>query len=176
LITPVRLASSGLLAVNLTLVIELLGFLVMLGILARWVYPPIIRAAEARQKQVADQLAAAEKARQEAERLRAGSENEMQQARVEAQRIIEAANRSGDRLRQEAQQRAQEEGQRIVEQAHKEIEAERQRAIQAIRTEAADLVVEATRRVLGESLDGERHRKLIDEAIAQVQREPSAAQ
>jgi F-type H+-transporting ATPase subunit b len=173
---PVLLASSGLLAVNLTLVIELLGFVIMLAILARWVYPPVLRAAEARQKQVADQLAAAEKGRQEAERLRRETEGEMQRARVEAQGIIEAANRSGDRLRQEAQQRAQEEGQRIVDQAKKEIEAERQRAIQAIRAEAADLVVDATRRVLGESLDGDRHRKLIEEVIAQIEKEPSAAQ
>jgi F-type H+-transporting ATPase subunit b len=174
--TPVRLASSGLLAVNLTLVIELLGFLVMLGILARWVYPPVIRAAEARQKQVADQLAAAERARQEAERRLDEAESGLQESRIEAQRIIEAANRSGERLNQEAQERAQQEGHRIIEQAKKEIEAERQRAIQAVRAEAADLVVEATRRVLRESLDGERQRKLIEEVIAQVAREPSAAQ
>ena len=63
----VLLASSGLLAVNLTLVIELLGFIVMLGILARWVYPPVMAAAQARQKQIADQLAAAEQARKEAQ-------------------------------------------------------------------------------------------------------------
>jgi F-type H+-transporting ATPase subunit b len=174
--TPVRLASSGLLAVNLTLVIELLGFVVMLAILARWVYPPVIRAAEARQKQVADQLAAAEKARQDAEQRLGEVDSQLQQARVEAQGIIEAANRSGDRLRQEAQQRAGEEAQRIVEQARKEIESERQRAIQEIRAQAADLVVETTRRVLGESLDGERQRKLIEDVIAEVAKEPSAAQ
>src|SRR5438105_19685 len=172
----VLLASSGLLAVNLTLVIELLGFIVMLGILARWVYPIVMAAAQARQKQIADQLAAADRARREAEQRRAEGEAQLQEARVEAQRIIEAANRSGERLIKEAQERAQQEAQRIVEQAKKEIEAERQRAIQAIRAEAADLVVDATRRVLGESLDGDRHRKLIEEVIAQVAEESSAAQ
>jgi len=172
----VLLASSGLLAVNLTLVIELLGFIVMLGILARWVYPPVMAAAQARQKQIADQLAAAEQARKEAQARQREQESVLQEARAQAQRIVEAANRSGERLSQEAQQRAQQEAQRIVEQAKKEIEAERQRAIQAIRAEAADLVVDATRRVLGESLDGDRHRKLIEEVIAQVAGESSAAQ
>src|SRR5437899_12297923 len=104
----VRLAEAplGPLTLDATFLVEVVAFLVMLAILARWVYPPIMRAAEARQKAVADQLAAAEKARQEGERYLAESDAQMQQARGEAQRIIEAANRSGQRLVQEAQEPA----------------------------------------------------------------------
>lgn len=174
----VRLAEAplGPLQLNATFLVELVAFLIMLGILARWVYPPIMRAAEARQKQIADQLVAAETARKDAERYLAQAQARVQEARGEAQRIVEGADRAGERLRQEAQDKAQEDARRIVEQAKKEIDAERQRAIQAIRRETADLVVSATQRVLGESLDGERHRKLIEQAIAGVTREPSAAE
>lgn len=167
-------APLGPLTLDATFLVELFAFLLMLAILARWVYPPVIRAAEARQKQVSDQLAAADKARKDAEQHRTQAQGEVQQARQEAQRIIETANRSGERVRQDAQERAQEEGRRIVEQAKKEIDVERQRAIQAIRQETADLVVSATQRVLGESLDGERQRKLIEQAIEEIAKEPSA--
>jgi F-type H+-transporting ATPase subunit b len=172
----VRLAEAplGPLQLNATFVVELVAFLIMLGILAKWVYPPVMKAAEGRQKQIADQLAAADQARKDAEQYLQQSEAAVQQARVEAQQIIERANRSAEQLRQQAQEKAQEEARRIVEQAKKEIDAERQRAIQAIRQEMADLVVNATQRVLGETLDGDRHRKLIEQAIAQVEKEPSA--
>ncbi|HYM49790.1 MAG TPA: F0F1 ATP synthase subunit B [Candidatus Limnocylindrales bacterium] len=174
----VRLAEAplGPLQLNATFLVEMVAFLIMLGIMARWVYPPIMRAAEARQKQIADQLAAAERARQEAEARSKEEERILQEARERAQQIIDAASRSGERLRQEAQEKAQEEARRIVEQAKKEIDAERQRAIQAIRQQMGDLVISATQRVLGETLDGDRQRRLVEQAIAQVEKEPSAAQ
>ena len=152
---------------------EFAAFLVMVAILARWVYPPVMRAAEARQKQIADQLAAAERVRKDAEHDLAQAQAQAHEARAEAQRIIEAANRSSERLRQEAQEAAQDDARRIVEQAKKEIDAERQRAIQAIRRETADLVVGATQRVLVETLDDELHRKLIAQTIAQVTDKPT---
>jgi F-type H+-transporting ATPase subunit b len=165
----------GPLQLNATFVIELVAFLIMLGILARWVYPPVMRAAEARQKQIADQLAAADRARKGAEQYLAQSDAAVQQGRVEAQRIIEAANRSAERLQKDAQEKAQAEAHRIVEQAKKEIDAERERAIQAIRLQLADMVVSATERVIGESLDGERDRKLIERAIQEVGAEQRAS-
>ena len=152
---------------------EFVAFLVMLTILARWIYPPLMRAAEARQKQIADQLAAAEGVRKDAEHYLAQAQAQAQEARAAGQRIIEAANRSSERLRHEAQETAQDDTRRIVEQAKKEIDAERQRAIQAIRRETADLVVGATQRVLVETVDDELHRKLIAKAIAQVTDRPT---
>ncbi len=173
---PVALLEAGLLTINGTLIAELIAFLLMLGVLARWVYPPIIRAAEARQKQIAEQLAAADRARMEADDRLQKAEASIQEARVQAGQIIERGNRASERIQQEAQEKARDEARRIVESASRDIEAERQRAIQAVRRQLADLVVEAVRRIVGESLDGERHRKLIEATIAQVEKEPSAAQ
>ena len=169
-----RLAASGLLSLDATLIVELVAFVAMLAILARWVYPPVMRAAEARQRQIAEQLEGAEKARKQAEERLQQSEQTVNEARAEAQRIIEAGRRSGEQAGQQAKDRAEEEAKRILEQARRDSEAERQRALQEVRATIADLVVNATQRVLGESLDGDRHRKLIDRAVEAVAAEHPA--
>jgi F-type H+-transporting ATPase subunit b len=167
---------ARLLDINGTLIAEIIAFLLMLGVLAKWVYPPIIKAAEARQNQIKQQLAQAEKARQEAEERLQAAQAEIQKARVRAGQIIEQANRAAERIQQEAQEKAREEARRIVEAASRDIDAERQRAIQAIRLQMAEIVTEAVRRIVGESLSGERHRQLIEATIEQVEKEPSATQ
>jgi len=173
---PVVSLDAGLLDINGTLIAEIIAFLLMLGVLARWVYPPIIKAAEARRLQIKQQLEQAEKARQEAEARLRDAQEEIQKARLQAGQIIEQANRAAERIQQEAQEKAREEARRIVEGASRDIEAERQRAVQAIRLQMADIVTEAVRRIVGESLDGQRHRQLIEAAIEQVEKEPSASQ
>jgi len=173
---PVVTLDAGLLDINGTLIAEIIAFLLMLGVLARWVYPPIVRAAEARQNQIKQQLEQAEKARQDAEARLNAAQEEITKARVQAGQIIEQANRAAERIQQEAQEKAREEARRIIEAASRDIDAERQRAIQAIRLQMADLVTEAVRRIVGESLDGERHRKLIEATIEQVEKEPSATE
>lgn len=164
----------GPLQLNATLLVEFIAFLLMLAILARWVYPRVMAAAEERQKAIAEQLAAAERARQEAEARQKEEAKILQQAQAEAQQIIERANRFGEQIRQQAQERAQEEARRITEQAKKDIDAERQRAIQSIREQLADMVTGAVQRIVGDGLDGDRHRKLIEAAIEQVEKETSA--
>lgn len=166
--------TAGLLDINGTLIAELIAFLLMLGVLARWVYPPIIRAAEARQLQIKQQLEQADKARQEAEQRLAEAEAEIQKAREQAGQIIDRANRAAERIQQEAQEKAREEARRIVDAASRDIDAERQRAIHAIRLQMADLVGAAVGKIMADSLDGERHRKLIEAAIEEVGKEPSA--
>jgi F-type H+-transporting ATPase subunit b len=168
-------APLGPLQLNATFLVELIAFLVMLGILARWVYPVVIAAAEERQNRIKQQLEQAEQSRNEAEQSRRQAEAEIQKAREQAGQIIERANRAGERVEQEAQEKAREEARRIVEGASRDIEAERQRAVHAIRQQMADIVEAAVGKIVGDSLDGERHRKLIDAAIDQVEKEPSAS-
>lgn len=162
--------ASGLgpLEINGTFIVELIAFLIMFGILARWVYPRIIAAAEARQRQIEEQLAAAERARQEAEARLNEIEARLQDARRQAQEVIDAAARSADQLRQELRRRAEEDARRLIERAEQAIAAARQQALDSVRVEVADMVVQATERVIGEVLDRERHRKLIESAIEEV--------
>lgn len=160
--------AAGLLDLSLSLIAEIIAFVLMILILARWVYPRVMAAAEARQRAVAEQLLAAERSREEAEQRLKDAEAQFRDARGQASQIIEGANRSAQQLSAEARTRADEEARRIADSARRDIVAERDRALDSVRTEVADLVVAATQKVIGESLDGDRHRRLIDEAIAEV--------
>jgi F-type H+-transporting ATPase subunit b len=132
------------------------------------VYPEIVRLAEARQRAIAEELKAAEQARTEAEQRLKDAGAKLDDARRTAQGVIDAATKSGEQLRQELKQKAEEESKRTIEAARKEIEAERERAVQTVRNEVATLVVAATEKVIGETLDGDKHRRLIEKAIAEV--------
>ena len=164
------LDTASLLEVNATLVVEILAFLAMLGLLARYVYPSVIRAAEARQKAIQAQLEGAERANEAAEERLKEIDQRLADARKQAQEMVDAASRSADQVRAELRRQGEEEGQRQLERARRDIEAEKQKAIAAVRGEVADLVANATERVLGETLDGDRHRRLIDRAIEEVAR------
>jgi F-type H+-transporting ATPase subunit b len=161
-------ASAGLLDLSLSFVAEVIAFIAMILVLGRWVYPRVMAAAEGRQRQIGEQLAAAERARHEAEDRLGLAEAQFQEARAQAAGIIEGAGRSADQLRAELRARAEEDARRIIENAARDIEAERKKAIDSVRTEVADLVVVATEKVVGETLDDQRHKKLIADAIAQV--------
>jgi F-type H+-transporting ATPase subunit b len=159
---------AGVITINGTVIVELITFLVMMAVLARWVYPEIVRLAEARQRAIAEQLTEAEKSRADAEARLKEAEAKLNEARKTAQSVIEAATRSGEQLRQELKQKAEEEAKRLTVAARKEIEAERERAIQSVRNEVAGLVVAATEKVIGETLDEGKHKQLIERAIAEV--------
>ncbi len=168
LATSPFLAEAGLLDLSASFLLEVVAFIVMILVLGRWVYPRVMEAAEARQRQIAEQLAAAERSREEAEARLKDAEGKLQEARGQAAEIIEGAGRSGEQLRAELRARADEEARRITDNARREIEAERRKVIDSVRAEVADLVVAATERVVGETLDDQRHRKLIESAISSV--------
>jgi len=160
--------SAGLLDLTLSFVVEVIAFIAMILVLGRWVYPRVMAAAEGRQRQIGEQLSAAERARVEAEDRLHRAEAQLQEARARAAEVIEGAGRSAEQLRAELRARAEEDARRITESAAREIEAERRKAIDSVRGELADLVAAATEKVVGETLDDHRHRKLIADAITQV--------
>jgi F-type H+-transporting ATPase subunit b len=159
---------AGVIQIDGTIVVELITFLVMLAILARYVYPEVVKRAETRQRLIADQLKEAEKARAGAEANLKEAEAKLSEARKTAQSVIDAAGKSAEQLRQELKQKAEDEAKRLLEAAHKEIEVEREQAIQSVRKEVAGLVVSATEKVIGETLDAGKHKQLIERAIAEV--------
>jgi len=161
-------SEAGVITINGTVIVELVTFLIMLAILARYVYPEIVKLAEARQRQIAEQLKEAEEDRAAAEQRLKEAEEKLNDARKTAQGVIDAAAKSAEQLRQEMRQKAEDESKRTVEAARKEIEAERDQAVRAVRSEVASLVVAATEKVIGETLDDAKHRQLIDKAIGEV--------
>ena len=160
--------TAGVIDINGTVIVEILTFLIMLAVLARYVYPQVVRLAEARQRTIADQLLQAEKARAEAEARIEEAKANLDEARKTAQQVVDAANKSGEQIRQDLRQKAEEDARRIGESARKQIESERDQAIRSVRAEVADLVVQATEKVIGEALDERRHMALIERSIEEV--------
>jgi F-type H+-transporting ATPase subunit b len=159
---------AGVITIDGTVIVELITFLVMLVILARYVYPEVVKVAEARQRAIAQQLRDAAQARADAEAQLKEAEAKLLDARRTAQNVIDAAGKTAEQLRQELRQKAEEEARRMSDSARKEIEAERARAVLAVRAEVAGLVVAATEKVIGETLDGPKHKQLIERAIHEV--------
>jgi len=160
---------AGILTLNATLVVQLLTFLLTLAFLYRVAWGPVTKALVARQQRIQAGLEAAQKAQEERQAAERAYEERLTEARQEAQRMLDQATRMGETLRQELEQKARQQADQIIAQARTEIDQERQRALQDLRAQVADLALLAAARVIGESLDGQKHRELIERTIAEAE-------
>ena len=151
---------------NATLVVEVVAFLVVLGILSRKVLPVVNKALEDRQEQIRQSLEAAEQAKAEADETRAQRQGILEEARQQARQIVAQANTSAERSRADAAERGQQEYERLVASAESEIALARQRAIEEVSDRVAGLVMAVAEQVIRREVDAEAHRGLIDEAVA----------
>jgi F-type H+-transporting ATPase subunit b len=143
-------------------------FLVLLALLTKFAWKPLLQALDARQLTIQKALDAAEKARLELERLNRESAQIIRQARVEADQIVTMSRADAERLREEMRQKARAEAEGIVKTAERQIQLETARAIQQIRREAADLSVAIASKLIRRNLTKEDNEKLIDEALGQL--------
>jgi F-type H+-transporting ATPase subunit b len=144
-------------------------FLVLLTLLARFAWRPLLKALETRQEAIRKALDDAQQARQELERLQQESVQIIRNARVEAESIISQSRSDADRLREEMKQKARAEGAAIVRSAERQIQLETARALQQIRHEAVDLSVTIASKIIGRNLSKEDNARLIDEALKQIE-------
>jgi F-type H+-transporting ATPase subunit b len=162
-------AAASPLSLNLTFPVEIVVFLALLYLLARYVFPPIVKALDARKQQIAQALAEAEAARREVEGARQQEKTDLADARRQAQEILDKAQKLGEELREELRQKGREEQEAMLTRARAELAQEREQAVGQLRRQVADLVLSATQKILEEELDPKRQRRLIDEALAEVE-------
>jgi F-type H+-transporting ATPase subunit b len=144
-------------------------FLVLVALLAKFAWGPLLKALEERQAAIRKSLDDAAQAKQELERLQQQSEKIIREARVEAERIISGSRGDAERLREEIKQKARGEADTIVKGAERQIQLETGRALQQIRKEAADLSVLIASKIIQRNLSKEDNERLIDETIRQVE-------
>jgi len=159
-----RLA-AGLLTINATLVAQLLIFLVMLGVLYRFAWGPLLRILNERRARIQQGVEATERAKQELEAAERERQAKLEEARREAQAMLDRIAKQGEDLRKELETKAREQAESLIAKARTEIQQEREKAVQDLRSQVADLAVMAAGRIIGESLDAKKHRELIDRAI-----------
>ena len=150
------------------LIPALLAFLLVSWVLGKYAIPRLNRAMNERTEKIQGDLEGAERARSEAESELARYQEQLREARGEAGRIIEEARKTAESMRRDLLARAEDESNQIVSRAQEEIRAERDRAFQDLRRQVGEISVELAGRVVGESLDRERHLRLVDAYIDDV--------
>ncbi|CAN5760322.1 hypothetical protein BH23ACT11_BH23ACT11_22670 [soil metagenome] len=150
---------------------EVVTFAILLGLLYRFVFPPIRDRIQQRQSQIEQAIDAAEKTRSEARELLADYRKQLDEAHGEARRILDESRKQGEHQRERIRNEAREEGDRIIERAREEIGRERDTALREVRGEVAGMVIEASERVLGREVDDDEHERLISEALDNLEAE-----
>ena len=150
------------------IIVGALAFIIVFWVLAKFAFPRLNKAMQDRTDKIQGDLENAESERQQAEQLLARYEEQLKDARGEANRIIEESRKTADQMRQDLLERAEEESRQIVARAQEEIRAERDRAFEQLRSQVGALSVELASRIVGMELDSERQRRLVDDYIDEI--------
>jgi F-type H+-transporting ATPase subunit b len=149
-------------------------FLILLWLLAKFAWRPLLAALEQRQETIRKSLDDAQQAKQDLERLNAESRKILAEARVQAESILSQTRTDASRLRDELKQKAQSEAAGVIKNAERQIEMETARAIQQIRNEAVDISIAIASKVLERNVTREDNERLIEETFKQIEsRRPS---
>jgi F-type H+-transporting ATPase subunit b len=153
---------------NLTLIMQAVAFGLFIWFCARVVWPPLMRAIETRQKQIADGLAEAERGRSSLADAQKQTEVLMREAKSRAQEIVAAAEKAAAQRIEESKSQAKTEGDRLVAQAKAQIEQEVQSARQQLREQVAALAVSGAETILAREVDARAHAAMLDKLKAQL--------
>ena len=154
--------------INLTLLSQAAAFAIFIWFTAKFVWPPLLRAIETRQKQIADGLAAAERGRQDLELASRRAEEVVSQARERSQEILAQADKRGVQIIEEAKAQSKTEGDRIIAGAKAEIDREVFRAKEALRAQVAALAVQGAEKILRREVDARVHADLLNAVAAEL--------
>ncbi len=145
-----------------------IAFALVLFVLNKYAFPALRKAVEEREQRIQSDLEAAERAKADAEEERRQYQQQIADARSEANRIIEEARQSAERVRADLVAKAEADATHIVARAQEQLEAERNRTIQELQSQIADMSIELAEKVVGRSLDGGAQRELVDAYIREV--------
>ena len=154
--------------INLTLIGQLLSFVVFVWFTKKYVWTPIMAALDARKGTIADGLAAAERGQHEQELAKQRSAEALREAKAQAAEIVGMAQKRASEIVDEAKGDARQEGERIIAAARAEIEQESNRAREALREKVAELAVAGAEKILRREVNAEAHREILDGVARQI--------
>ena len=146
----------------------LIAFIVALLALRKWAFPLISAALEKRQKAIEESIDSAQRTREEAEQLLAEYRERLAEARSQSEEIVQRARQAADAHEREAHARGDEIAEEASRKAQRDIDAATKRALQDLRNEVADLTILATEKVTRKSLDDADQRRLVEEALGDI--------
>jgi F-type H+-transporting ATPase subunit b len=153
---------------NGTLIAQIINFLILLAILAKFVYKPLVQALADRQARIADSLETADRELAAAEQLKREYQEQLAQARVQAQAIVEKATKLAEQTKDEIMQEARAEHARLLNEARAEISREQQKAVIELRSEVVNLSLAAASKIIGHNMDAQANSQLVTNFINQL--------
>ncbi len=146
----------------------LVVFVLLLLLLRKYAWRPILDALDARETAVRESLEQAERVKTENARLAEEQAKVLAEARLEAGRIVQAAREAGDALRKSVEAAAQDEKRRILASAQQEIEAQTRAAVAELRKTTAELSVGIAEKLVRQNLDDAKTKALVDQLIRET--------
>lgn len=146
-----------------------LTFLILVGILARFAWGPLLAAIRAREESIAEERRAAERSRAEAERLRVDYEARVAGLDAKARDIVAQAEAAGRRAKDDLLRAAQAENDRLVDGARKKLAEEERRALREVRAHVAELSLRAAEKILRQGLDKSAQDRLLKDALGDIE-------
>lgn len=153
------------------LLTQIVGFLIVLWILRRYAWGPVLGMLEARRQRIAGEIAASERLRKEAEAIKAEVENELRTIEGQARQRIQEAVAEGQKVAEEIRATAQREARMTAERARTNIEMELKKARVEFRNEMVTLALGAAERLLQERLDPKEHGRIVERFLDDVEAE-----
>jgi F-type H+-transporting ATPase subunit b len=147
----------------------LIIFVLLMVVLSKYAFPPILGYAAAREQRIQQALDDAKRQREETEELLALQREELGQARVQSQQLLQEGRQAAERVRQELLLQARADGDELIERAKHEIDRQRVQAIDSLRREAAELAIAAASRLLGQRLDTAEDRRLVTDYLRRIE-------
>ena len=146
----------------------LVVFVILFAILGKLVFPKITAAVEAREKALEEAIEMAKRDREEAAKALAEQLQQIEAARLEAQKIIVEGRVTGDKLRAQMIEETHQQQQQMLERARREIEQEKERAIAELRREAIELAIAGASTVIEQNLDDQSNRKIVENFLSSI--------
>ncbi|MEE9332369.1 MAG: F0F1 ATP synthase subunit B [Methylophilaceae bacterium] len=153
---------------NLTLIAQAITFAILILVIVKFVWPPLLNAIEARQKEIADGLAAAQEGKSALENASKKSEVTLNEAKQKASEIIGQAEKRAGQIVDEAKGTAKAEGDRIIESAKSEIDQEVNRAKEGLRAQVSILAVSGAEKILRKEIDAKAHTAMLSQLAAEL--------
>ena len=154
--------------INLTLIVQMLVFIVLIWFTMKFVWPMILGPMDERSQRIAAGLAAAEKGKQDLASAKERADAVLREARERAGQIIDQAQHRANDMVEEAKGTATAEGARLLAAAKEQIDLEAAHAREALRRDVAKIAVSAASKILEREIDARTHSDLIDKLAAQI--------
>jgi F-type H+-transporting ATPase subunit b len=153
---------------NATLIGQLIAFAVFVWFCMKYVWPPLMKAIEDRQKTIADGLAASERATKDLELAQAKATEQLKEAKSQAAEIVEQAKKRANQLVDEETQRGHAEREKIIASGYAEIEAERNRVKEDLRKQVAVLAISGAEKILAREIDAQAQNDIVEKLVAEL--------